>query len=650
MRTLPRILLATAVLCVISARSTASDREKFEKLLQEASKKSTLTAPGSSPFHMRVSAREVRGSDTRLFVDIEVWWAAPNKWRREVKSSVFSQTAIQNGQQYYESNSADYMPFWVSELIQELIDPVPVEALKNQDVEFTARNCAEWQLPFRAEGEEIEQHSSVCFNPNGTIADLFTRPVGAQLREYQHFAGKLVPYEITVWPPGATEVKATITELKELKADESLFTVPNDTGLDSRLRFVGIPGSALEAYKLNTPAVDWPVLHNFPAAGAITVAVRIDRQGNVREVGSPISRNVVVNQAAVAQIKSWKFKPYPNEEHPVQVDTNITLRFASKVQLLGGDGKQATTQNFFQRIATARQLSDPRTPDSKPFHMHASFATAGDVSGTYDELWASPDKWSIRVELGSVAVAKARSGGKIFTKVSGSHFVPKQIDEFLDSLDMPFPRTDGSFIEGDWGHSAVRYKDLDLVRVARGRVNEQNEPIDGQAYWFDSEGRLRAAFWNPRITAYSDFVAWNGKQIPRRIEISANGSRLLLTSIQEFEPLEHVDDSLFTLDVTPDKISLPDDYKGPVIVQPQPIYKPKPKLTLSADEAKAAHGVVVVAVQLDPHGHVLSADVTQSASKPLDDAAVQAALQWEFTPMLIRGQPVPGSAKLTFTF
>jgi TonB family protein len=650
MRTLLRVFVLSVSLCAISANTLGSDADKFDKLLREAALKSTLTSRGSSPFHLRLSAQETRRMDPQMNLEVDVWWAAPDRWRREIKSLSFSQTAVQNGQHYYESNSSDYMPFWIYELIQEALDPVPVEALKNQNVEFTHGRCAEWQLPFSADGEQIEQHSSVCFNSDGTIAELFTRPASAEFAAYRHFDGKQIASSITVWPGGATEVKAMVTDLTKINDEESLFAVPKDMGVDSRLHFMSIPGNALDSYKLHAPPVDWPVLHNFPASGAFTVAVRIDRNGNVRELGAPLSRNVVVNDAAVAQIKTWKFKPYPNEEHPVQVDTNITLRFASRVQLLGGDGKAYTNQNFFQRIAKARELSDPRTPASKPFHMHASFATAGDASGTYDELWASPEKWSIRVELGNLAVAKTRSGDKLFTKISGSAFVPKQIDEFLDSLDMPFPRTDGSFIEGDWGHSAVRYKDLDLVRVARGRVNEQNQPIDGQAYWFDSDGRLRAAFWDPRMTAYSDFVDWNGKQIPRRIEVSANGSRLLLTSIQEFEPLERVDDSLFVLAVAPDKIPLPDDYKGPVVVQPQPIYKPKPKLTLSADDAKSAHGVVVVAVQLDPHGHVVSADVTQSASKPLDDAAVQAALQWEFTPMLIRGQPVPGSAKLTFTF
>jgi TonB family protein len=59
---------------------------------------------------------------------------------------------------------------------------------------------------------------------------------------------------------------------------------------------------------------------------------------------------------------------------------------------------------------------------------------------------------------------------------------------------------------------------------------------------------------------------------------------------------------------------------------------------------------VILDVQLDEHGHVRTAQVRRSAGKALDDAAVQAAMQWEFTPMRIRGRIVPGFARLEFKF
>jgi TonB family protein len=627
--------------------SASSDSNQFQQFLLKASQISCLTSPDSVPFHLKLSASETHPMDPKNNkAEIEIWWAAPDKWRREIKSPPFSQTAVRNGTHYYESNTADYLPFWIHELIQESTDPVPIEQLKNEPVELNRANCGEWESNYTAESDQIGVHHSVCFNADGTLGKVFAPTVSADLGKYESFGKKRVPRAIKVWPGNRAEVLGVVTQLENLTLDDSLFVITNETGFDSRLRFVSVPESALDSYKLSTPPPSWPILHNFPATGALTINVKLDREGNVREVGSPISRNVVVNDAAAAQIKTWKFKPYPDETHPVEVDTYLTLSFDSKVLLLGGDGKTYATENFFQRIARARQLSDPSVPGSTPFHLHASFLTADNSSGTYEEFWLSPTRWWRQVQLGTVRVVKTQLDNKLFTKNSGSPFTPKLIDFFLDSLDLPFPRTDGSFIEGDWGHSAVQFEGVDMVRVARGQVDERNRPITGQAYWFDSNDLLHAAYWDPKMTSYRHFQPWNDKMIPRRIELAQKDALLMVTTIDLLEPPpQPLADSFFLLDgVEAQLITDPDDYEGPVMVQPKPIYQVKP------DNPHSGHGTVLVNVQLDQHGHVVNATIRQSAGQPLDEAALRAASQWEFSPMQIRGKPVPTATVLRFDF
>jgi TonB family protein len=96
--------------------------------------------------------------------------------------------------------------------------------------------------------------------------------------------------------------------------------------------------------------------------------------------------------------------------------------------------------------------------------------------------------------------------------------------------------------------------------------------------------------------------------------------------------------------VKPQPVIDPEDYDGQIFVQPQPIYRAKPV------EPHADHGTVLVDVDLDIHGHVRIAHVRQSAGEALDDAAVQAAMQWEFTPMILKGRIVPGHTTLSFKF
>src|SRR5580693_9416899 len=83
--------------------STVSD--EFGDRLLKAAQKSSLSAPNSLPFHLKLEAADTRHNDPEYKAEIEVWWAAPDKWRRDVKSHLFSQTAVRDGQHYYESNS-----------------------------------------------------------------------------------------------------------------------------------------------------------------------------------------------------------------------------------------------------------------------------------------------------------------------------------------------------------------------------------------------------------------------------------------------------------------------------------------------------------------------------------------------------------------
>jgi hypothetical protein len=121
------------------------------------------------------------------------------------------------------------------------------------------------------------------------------------------------------------------------------------------------------------------------------------------------------------------------------------------------------------------------------------------------------------------------------------------IDFVFDNMTDHFPRTDGSFIEGDWGQSAVSFDGLDTVRIARGAVDKKNQPISGAAYWFDSAGLLRGAYLQPQTMIYRDFALWNGKQIPQKLELIESGGTILSITIEQIEQTGDKPDSMFAL-------------------------------------------------------------------------------------------------------
>ena len=60
-------------------------------------------------------------------------------------------------------------------------------------------------------------------------------------------------------------------------------------------------------------------------------------------------------------------------------------------------------------------------------------------------------------------------------------------------------------------------------------------------------------------------------------------------------------------------------------------------------------GVVVIDARIEPDGRVRQARILR-ALPPLDRAALDAVLQWEFTPTLLNGRPIPVLLTVTVRF
>jgi protein TonB len=87
---------------------------------------------------------------------------------------------------------------------------------------------------------------------------------------------------------------------------------------------------------------------------------------------------------------------------------------------------------------------------------------------------------------------------------------------------------------------------------------------------------------------------------------------------------------------------------GSSMALPTPIKRVLPQYTKEAMAAKVA-GTVAVEVLVDERGHVADARVIRSIPL-LDEAALQAARQWEFTETLLNGVPVPVLVMLELDF
>jgi protein TonB len=87
---------------------------------------------------------------------------------------------------------------------------------------------------------------------------------------------------------------------------------------------------------------------------------------------------------------------------------------------------------------------------------------------------------------------------------------------------------------------------------------------------------------------------------------------------------------------------------GGNIKAPQKIRDVRPTYPPIAQSARV-QGVVIIEATIGPDGKVTNAKVLRSVPL-LDQAALEAVRQWEFTPTLLNGMPVPVIMTVTVNF
>ena len=87
---------------------------------------------------------------------------------------------------------------------------------------------------------------------------------------------------------------------------------------------------------------------------------------------------------------------------------------------------------------------------------------------------------------------------------------------------------------------------------------------------------------------------------------------------------------------------------GGKIRPPTKVKDVKPVYPAAAKSAKVA-GVVIIEATIGANGKVIAAKVLRSVPM-LDEAALDAVRQWEFTPTLLNGKPVPVVMTVTINF
>jgi hypothetical protein len=323
------LIVALVIVLGWSPSGRADDVATVKKAVQ----KSTLAQPGTKPFHLKATlapSRE-RDRDSGRTGEVEIWWASPTQWKREVRSPDFYQIAIVNGGQEWQKNDGDYFPEWLREVAIELIDPVPsldqvlAQVRSGEMKKIMGMTHFSWMMMSTDGNVQKAMGGALAINDQtGLLLYGGGFGWGGGFKDYKKFHGRMVAQTVN---SGSPEVTARVTTLEDLGGSPAGIFESKGSGDSPLLRTVMVDEPSLRKNLLTMEPIAWPPLQNGPLEGLLTTEIVVDRTGRVRQVGSIVGDNAGVDEVAKNAIVAMRFKPYLENGVAVQVVSRITMPF-----------------------------------------------------------------------------------------------------------------------------------------------------------------------------------------------------------------------------------------------------------------------------------------------------------------------------------
>jgi hypothetical protein len=320
-----------SVLALIVAFSASVVADSLADLPKKAVERSQLTSPGSQPFILKARVFEATNpSNEEYKAEIEEHWVAPDKWRRTVKTSDFSQTLIVNGDKTSEQITGDYDPNWLRTIVAAIVEPgtalqgVDLSSSSDNPVIGGSQTCRRFTAMTGIAPVSNKVFLSYCFE-DGLLESIRTPGYDASYKNYKNFSGKRVARTIGEYIEPGTELEAKVEQLTELKSpDESEFTVLQ---ANVPLQTIRITEASLRGLALNAPDIVWPTVRSGADKGTLSLYVSLDRGGHVREIYELNSSNPGVSDVVREQVMKWQFKGATNQGSAVQVESILTFAY-----------------------------------------------------------------------------------------------------------------------------------------------------------------------------------------------------------------------------------------------------------------------------------------------------------------------------------
>jgi len=298
-------------------------------------------------------------------------------------------------------------------------------------------------------------------------------------------------------------------------------------------------------------------------------------------------------------------------------------------------------------IDRARQLSDIRAPNAKPFQIKATFSFIGEdlenLQGTYTEYWVSESQWRRETVVGDKKRIEGGASNKTWLLESNTQF-PEQGLRVSGIID-PFPAKSAEF------ESVVpatpQSQDTKCAITKPGGTYRVKS-----AFCFDLKNGVLIQTITPKIIGerpadfscqYGSFKKFLDHWFPREMTCVLNGHRQLEIKIVELSAEMPRDIALFA---QPDGASEIGRCSGS-LVYPKAISTPDPSFP---GKVQDRNGTVFLSTIVDTAGKPQNVRVSKSGGKSFDDEAVRAVQKWKFKPGTCDGSVLPMQISIEVKF
>jgi hypothetical protein len=529
-----------AVLAAMTVWSTIGRAENLAKEVKTAVERSTLDQPGTKAFHLRalLAPSFERDKESGRTGEVEIWWASPTQWKREVHSPEFHQIEIVDGDHNWQKSEGDYFPQWLEQTAVELIKPVPpLNEVLEQAKEAEIRQMGPitnlgWIVPSgTSEVHNILREYVALQNSTGLLLYAGGLGWGAEFKDYADFHGRKIARTVNVGSPQVTAKIATLEDLGVIPA--GFFDTTGKDGDSQPLQTVLMDETSLRKNLLPIESVSWPPLQDGPLEGNVTSEIVVDREGKVRQIGTLVSENSGVNETGGQAIAAMRFKPFLVGGIPVQVMSQVTIPFKTKRP--AGTEAFDSARNFFEH---GRHVGFPAFGNGTPYVLRAEFeAKARDgtiAKGQYEDTWLSDNEWRREVRFAKSQYVRSRNGDKAYQFANGED---AGLLRFVMKIMEPIPAID-TFTESDWRIKRDTVNGVRTVRVLAGYESPEGklDPEQARGYWFDDTGLLDKTYFDGVETQRLEFEDFAGVKVAHRIDALQGGKLGMRIRVTEVSP------------------------------------------------------------------------------------------------------------------